>query len=50
MTPDICQAIRNHQYKAICINDSDNIDFEKTKQMINEAFEEALPEKSVYER
>ena len=49
-TPEICQAIRNHQYKFICINDSDQIDFEKTRQLINGAFEEVLPEKSIYEK
>ena len=49
-TAEICQVIQNHQYKFICINDSDQIDFEKTKQLINGAFESVLPEKSVYEK
>ena len=36
--------------KVICLNDSENeIDFEKHKQMIIEAFEKILPEKSSFE-
>lgn len=46
---EICRTIERQQYKAICINDTESIDFEETKKRVNEAFEKALPEKSSYE-
>ena len=42
--------IRTKIYKFICINDSNpNVDFEKAKKEIINAFEEILPEKSSFE-
>ncbi len=49
-TEEICQVIRNKTFQAICINDSDLTDFDKSKQMINAAFDEVLPEKSQFEK
>lgn len=49
-TEDICRAIQSHQYKAICMNDSPNVDFASTKQRINNVFERVLPEKSSFEQ
>lgn len=43
-------AILNHKYKIICINDAYmHIDFEKAKSEINSALEKILPEKSKFE-
>lgn len=36
----IVQAIQSQRYKAICINDSMVADFDKTKQQINQAFQD----------
>ena len=48
---DICNAIKNQRYEAICINDSDvNIDFESTKKRIADAFEFILPKRSSFEK
>lgn len=47
---EICQAITEQRYKAICINDSPDIDFEMVKAKINGAFELALSEKSSFEK
>lgn len=47
----IVEAIKKQKYKMICLNDVDvNIDFEKAKQEINEAFHAILPNKSSFER
>lgn len=48
-TDRVCNAIENRQYKAICINDAEDVDFEAVKAKINGAFEKALPEKSSFE-
>jgi len=43
--------IENRTTKCICINDSDkNINFDKCKKEINEAFEKILGEKSTFEK
>lgn len=50
---DLLRAIKEQKYKMICINDADtaiDIDFEKEKNKIIEAFDEILHEKSEYER
>ena len=42
--------IRKQKGKVVCINDNENEDeFELHKQMIIDAFEELLPEKSAFE-
>ena len=42
--------IRKQKGKVVCINDNENeVDFELHKQMIMDAFEELLPEKSSFE-
>ena len=50
----ICNAIQNHTYKMLCLNDMDLLpsqsDFEKAKQEIIDAFEKVLPEKSSSEK
>lgn len=50
---DIVQALKKQKYKLICINDnnSDPIeDFNRQKQVVKNAFEFILPEKSKYEK
>ncbi|MDU1904508.1 MAG: hypothetical protein E6772_06965 [Dysgonomonas sp.] len=50
-TPHICQYISNQEYEMICINDSTEItDFEKTKALLTESFEEILSTPSSFER
>ena len=45
-----CNRIIKPKTKMICINDSDmSIDFEKAKEMIKQAFEKILPDKSEFE-
>lgn len=44
------KAIREKQYRYICFNDSDKIDFEATKQTIHAAFTAVLPERSAFEK
>lgn len=49
---DAAKAIKNQQYKMICINDNDRDpinNFEKEKQLLIEAFHYVLPKKSLYE-
>lgn len=46
----VAKAIRTRQYKFICYNDSEKVDFEEAKRILQEAFEEALPEKSAFEK
>ncbi len=47
----VCESIVKQKYKMICVNDTDDIDdFEKTKNMINSAFDKIFPEKSCFER
>lgn len=48
-TDIICDAIRRQTFKYICINDSDQIDFDRAMMQINAAFQEMLPEKSAFE-
>lgn len=43
------EAIRKQQYKFICYNDSEKVDFETAAQILRDAFEEVLPEKSSFE-
>jgi len=42
--------IQKQKYKQVCINDSHITDFEKSKNIINDAFESILPEKSSFEK
>lgn len=47
----IIKAIKNRQYKMICINDAySDIDFDKAIKDVNEAFALVLPEKSKFEK
>ena len=47
---EIADYIVKQKYALFCINDSsDIVDFEKTKNIINQAFEKILPEKSSFE-
>lgn len=42
--------LRSKKYKYVCINDAfTNIDFEKSKNEINNVLQELLPEKSKFE-
>lgn len=43
-------AIESSRYKMICINDSDEMDFETAKALVNSAFEKLLPGKSSFEK
>jgi hypothetical protein len=46
----IANYITKQKYTLFCINDSNDIvDFEKTKNIINQAFEKILPQKSSFE-
>ena len=47
---DIYKAITKPKNKVICINDSDVVEFEKTKQLLQESFEKVLPKKSSFEK
>ena len=47
---DLCQSIRTRRYKFICFNDADEIEFESHKKALNEAFQDALPNKSAFEK
>lgn len=42
-------AIVQHRYKMICLNDGAMADYEGAREMVNEAFEKALPNKSSFE-
>ncbi len=44
------RAIRGKTFRYICINDSPSLDFETAKQAVHEAFLEALPQKSSFEK
>lgn len=46
---EICECISNKRYKAICINDSEQAEFEEVRQTLTEAFEMVLSEKSSFE-
>jgi len=47
---EIADYIAKQKYAIFCINDcNDIVDFEKTKNIINQAFEKILPEKSSFE-
>ncbi|MBR3280730.1 MAG: Stealth CR1 domain-containing protein [Clostridia bacterium] len=46
----IADSIKNRKYKLLCINDTnETVDFEKSKKIINDAFESVLHEKSEFE-
>ena len=45
-----CRAIRSGQYKYICYNDAPDVDFDTNKPLLHAAFNDALPEKSAFER
>lgn len=48
---EICSTIRKQSHDMICINDPDEpTDFEKTSQMIRDAFESILPDKCSFEK
>ena len=50
-TKKAVEAIRNQSYSLVCLNDSEHImNFEKTMQRVQGAFETILPEKSSFER
>lgn len=44
-----CEEIKNQKYKMICINDDKVLNFEETKNKINQALDSILPEKSSFE-
>ena len=46
---ELIKSIINKRYKMICMHDSENLDFEKAKKEIIDAFEKILPEKSNFE-
>lgn len=49
---EVARKIANRECSIICINDSENYkisDFDKTKALINQAFNEILPDKSSFE-
>lgn len=49
---NLCEAadcIEKQKFSEIVLNDSDDIDFEKAKRILNKAFENILPEKSSFE-
>ena len=46
----IIRCIRNQEKRMICLNDTNNIDFDVMKQKIQNAFEHILPEKSSFEK
>lgn len=46
----LIKSIVNQKYKMICMHDAENLDFEKAKKEIIDAFEKILPEKSKYEK
>lgn len=47
---DLIKCIKNQETKTVCINDGENIDFNKCKKEINEALESILGEKSLFEK
>ena len=47
---ETCEAIRNAQYKIICVNEADVVHFEETKKKIIDAFESSFPQKSCFEK
>ena len=48
---ELLKAIRQQRYTTICINDSDpGIDYENTKKLLIQAFEEIFPKSSAFER
>lgn len=49
---EAARKIANRECSIICINDSENYkisDFDKTKALINQAFNEIMPEKCSFE-
>jgi len=49
--PQAIKAIREQAYKLVCVNDSEHIvNYDKTMQAVNDAFNHILPEKSSFER
>ena len=48
---NIINDIRKNKYKAVCLNDTVNVnDFERSKESINKFLNEVLPDKSSYEK
>lgn len=48
-TSNICRAVEKQTYKTICINDGDDKDFEKSRDMLQKSFDMILPNKSSFE-
>jgi hypothetical protein len=47
---ELYQAIRQQKYKMICVNDTEEcVDFEATRDGLNESFEAILPNRSSFE-
>ena len=49
---EVISAICEQAYKMVCLNDNEKdpiIDFERQKEIIKEAFEKILPQKSTFE-
>ena len=44
------ELIRSAAYTMVCINEAEDLDFERAKEMINGAFASLLPETSVFEK
>lgn len=44
------ESIRKQTYKAVCLNDGENIDFEQVQREMLSAFDAILPEKSQFEK
>ena len=45
----VAECIRRQKYAEVCINDSDDVDFENAKTILTTAFKAILPEKSSFE-
>ena len=49
-TKQAIKAIREQSFSLVCINDNEHIiNFEKTMECVNSAFESILPDKSSFE-
>ena len=46
----IINAIREQNYKLVCVNEGNVTDFEREKQLLTDAFESIFPDKSSYEK
>lgn len=49
MCPEAAEVIRTQSRDMICINDSNDVDFEQNRALLHDAFESILPQKSVFE-